>query len=93
MEVCITRSSSPAARLIRIIRITGDTQGYTGYLTEEYGAILAFNSLIDPSSSNRILYAQYARNMLMYAIIRLRWARCPALVADPMFATYNQQFF
>ena len=32
----------------------GDTQGYTGYLTEQYGAVLAFNSLIDPSPTNRI---------------------------------------
>src|ERR1039457_2108988 len=32
----------------------GDTQGYTGLLTEEWGAILAFNSLIDPNPANQI---------------------------------------
>ena len=45
----------------------GDTQGYQGILTEENAMILAFHSLIDPDSSNRIAYAQAARNMLMYA--------------------------
>src|SRR5262249_11959177 len=28
---------------------SGDTQGYSGDLTEQYGLILAFNSLIDPN--------------------------------------------
>src|ERR1051326_8416602 len=35
----------------------GDVQGYDQYVTEQYGAILAFGSLIDPSPANRILYA------------------------------------
>jgi hypothetical protein len=69
----------------------GDTQGYTGYLTEEYGAILAFNSLVEPSSSNRILYAQYARNMLMYAMNQAALGPLSgAPFRDPMFATYNR---
>lgn len=56
----------------------GDTRGYTGYLTEQYGVVLAFNSLIDPNPSARIQYAQYARNLLMYAMTRPRWDTCPA---------------
>lgn len=43
----------------------GDSNGYTGPLTEEVALVLAFNSLIDPSAANRISYAQYARNLIM----------------------------
>ena len=46
----------------------GDTQGYTGQLSEEVGFVLAFNSLIDPSAANRIKYAKYARNLLMHVM-------------------------
>lgn len=69
----------------------GDTQGYTGYLTEQYGAVLAFNSLIDPNPANRIQYAQYARNLIMYA---MNLAALGPLVGapfrDPAFPTYNR---
>ena len=69
----------------------GDTQGYTGYLTEQYGAVLAFNSLIDPNPANRILYAQYARNLLMYAMnIAALGPLAGAPFRDPMFPTYNR---
>jgi len=69
----------------------GDTQGYTGYLTEEYGAILAFNSMIDPNPANRIKYAQYARNMLMYAMNQAALGQLAnAPFRDPLFATYNR---
>jgi hypothetical protein len=69
----------------------GDTQGYTGYLTEEYGLILAFNSLIDPNPSHRITYAQYARNMLMYAMNQAALGTLSgAPFRDPLFATYNR---
>ena len=69
----------------------GDTQGYTGYLTEEYGLILAFNSLIDPNPTNRITYAQYARNMLMYAMnLAALGPLSGAPFRDPAFATYNR---
>jgi hypothetical protein len=69
----------------------GDTQGYTGLLTEEWGAILAFNSLIDPNPSNRILYAKYARNMLMYAMNQAALGiQSGAPFRDPLFATYNR---
>jgi hypothetical protein len=69
----------------------GDTQGYTGYLTEEYGVILALNSLIDPNPANRITYAQYARNMLMYAMNQAALGTLSgAPFRDPLFATYNR---
>ncbi len=32
----------------------GDTQGYSGVLSEENAMVLAFNSLIDPNPANRI---------------------------------------
>jgi hypothetical protein len=69
----------------------GDVQGYTGYLTEQYAAILAFNSLIDPDPTNRITYAQYARNMLMYAMNQAALGHLPnAPFRDPAFAIYNR---
>ena len=69
----------------------GDTQGYQGYLTEEYGIVLAFNSLIDPSPTARIQYAQYARNLLMVAMNQAALghsANTP--FRDPLFAVYNR---
>jgi hypothetical protein len=69
----------------------GDTQGYTGYLTEQYGVVLAFNSLIDPSPSARIQYAQYARNLLMYAMNLAALGHLSgAPFRDPLFAVYNR---
>lgn len=40
------------------------------YPVEAYAEFFAFHSLIDPSPSARIQYAQYARNLLMYAMDR-----------------------
>lgn len=69
----------------------GDTQGYSGELTEEIGFILAFNSLIDPSPANRIKYAQYARNLIMYAMNKAALGvLANAPFRDPMFPTYNR---
>jgi len=69
----------------------GDTQGYTGYLTEQYGIVLAFNSLIDPDPNARIQYAGYARNLLMYAMnIAALGHLSGAPFRDPMFAVYNR---
>ena len=69
----------------------GDVQGYTGYLTEQYGAVLAFHSLIDPNPSNRILYAQYTRNLLMYAMNQAALGHLAnAPFRDPAFAIYNR---
>jgi len=69
----------------------GDTQGYQGWLTEEVGFVLAFNSLIDPSPSNRATYAQYARNLLMYAMnLAAQGPLANAPFRDPQFPTYNR---
>jgi hypothetical protein len=69
----------------------GDVQGYTGLLTEQYGAILAFNSLIDPSPSARIQYAQDARNLLMVAMNQAALGHLAnAPFRDPVFAVYNR---
>jgi hypothetical protein len=69
----------------------GDTQGYTGLITEQNALILAFNSLIDPNPQNRITYAQDARNLLMYALNQA--AQGPLAGApfrDPLFCAYNR---
>ncbi len=69
----------------------GDVQGYQGYLTEQYAIVLAFNSLIDPSSTNRITYAKYARNLLMYAMNQaVLGHQANAPFRDPAFAVYNR---
>ncbi|HEV3312537.1 MAG TPA: hypothetical protein VG815_18645, partial [Chloroflexota bacterium] len=69
----------------------GDTQGYTGYLSEEYGLLLAFNSLIDPDAVSRATYAQDARNLLMYAMNHAALGHLSgAPFRDPMFAVYNR---
>ena len=69
----------------------GDTQGYAGQLTEEVGFILAFNSLIDPNANNRIKYAQYARNLIMYAMNQAALGvQSGAPFRDPLFPVYNR---
>ena len=69
----------------------GDTQGYQGWLTEDVGFILAFNSLIDPVPANRIKYAQYARNLLMYAMNQAALGvQSGAPFRDPLFPVYNR---
>lgn len=72
----------------------GDTQGYTGMLSEENALILAFHSLIDPSPANQAQYAQAARNLLMYAMNQA--AQGPlnnAPFRDPAFPIYNRGSF
>jgi hypothetical protein len=69
----------------------GDTQGYTGVLTEENAVILAFQSLIDPNPSNRIAYAQAARNLIMYAMNQAALGPLSnAPFRDPLFMNYNR---
>jgi hypothetical protein len=72
----------------------GDTQGYTGMLSEENAVILALNSLIDPSPANRAQYAQAARNLLMYAMNQAALGHANNLpFRDPSFAIYNRGSF
>jgi len=69
----------------------GDTQGYQGLITEQYALIFALHSLIDPNPANRILHAQRARNLIMYALNEA--AKGPLAGApfrDPLFVTYNR---
>jgi len=69
----------------------GDVQGYQGLLAEENALILAFNSLIDPNPANRILYAQYARNLIMYAMNQAALGQeANAPYRDPAFPVYNR---
>jgi hypothetical protein len=69
----------------------GDTQGYTGLITEDVAVVLAFDSMIDPNPKNRITYAQYARNLLMYAMNQAALGvQAGAPFRDPAFATYNR---
>jgi hypothetical protein len=69
----------------------GDTQGYVGSLTEQYGIIFAFNSLIDSNPAARIRYAQYARNLLMHAMNEANLDhKANAPFRDPLFAVYNR---
>jgi hypothetical protein len=72
----------------------GDTQGYTGVLSEENAVILALNSLIDPSLTNRAQYAQAARNLLMYAMNQAALGQANgAPFRDPSFPIYNRASF
>ncbi len=69
----------------------GDSQGYTGLLTEDDAVILAFGSLIDPNPANRSLYAGYARNLLIYALSQAALGTLTnAPFRDPSFAIYNR---
>ena len=72
----------------------GDTQGYTGILSEENAFVLAFHSLIDPSPVNRAAYAQAARNVIMYALNQAALGHANgAPFRDPLFVTYNRGSF
>lgn len=72
----------------------GDSQGYTGLLTEQYLYILALNSLIDPNPTNRAQYAQYTRNLLMYAMNQAALGVLTnAPFRDPSFPCYNRANF
>lgn len=72
----------------------GDTQGYTGMITEENAVVLALNSLINPNSSNRIVYAQEARNLLMYVMNQAVLGHAQNVpFRDPQFLTYNRGSF
>lgn len=69
----------------------GDTQGYTGYLTEEYGVLLAFDSLVDPNPNQRSKSASWARNMLMYAMNQAAKGVARGLpFRDPQLPVYNR---
>ncbi len=69
----------------------GDSQGYTGLISEQYMMVFAFNALIDPSPANRIEYAQYAHNLMMYAMNQaVLGPLSGAPFRDPTFPIYNR---
>jgi hypothetical protein len=72
----------------------GDSQGYTGLLSEQYMIVLAFNALIDPNLSARIQHAQQAHDIMMYAMneaVQGPLANTP--FRDPSFPIYNRASF
>lgn len=69
----------------------GDVQGYQLPLTEHHALVLAFNSLIDPNTTNRRTYAQMARNLIMVAMNQAALGHAAGMpFRDPMFAVYNR---
>ena len=72
----------------------GDSQGYTGLLTEQYMMVLAFDALIDPIPTNRIQYAQDAHDLMMYAINQASLGvLANAPFRDASFPIYNRAGF
>jgi hypothetical protein len=72
----------------------GDTQGYTGELSEQHALVFAFFSLIDPDPAARILHAQRARNLLIPALTEVAKGHLAgAPFRDPMFALFNRANF
>ncbi len=72
----------------------GDTQGYTGLLTEQNAIVFALFSLIDQDPNARILHAQRARNIIMMAMneaVKPHASGQP--FRDPMFALFNRANF
>ncbi len=72
----------------------GDINGYGGVLTENYVYIFGLNALIDPNPANRSQYAQYARNLIMYAMDQAVQGDLPgAPFRDPNFCIGNRANF
>lgn len=69
----------------------GDTQGYTGELSEQHALVFALFSLIDPDPNARIAHAQRARNLLVNAFTEVvKGHLSGAPFRDPMFAVFNR---
>ena len=73
----------------------GDIYGWAGAVvssdlnTEEQALTLAFFGLVDPVATNRIMYAQMARQMFMYEMNQAALGHAAGLpFRDPMFAIY-----
>ena len=72
----------------------GDSQGYTGLLSEQYMMIFALNALIDPSTTARIQYAQCAHDLMMHAMNQsVQGPLANAPFRDPSFPIYNRASF
>ncbi len=69
----------------------GDTQGYTGLITEEDAFVFALFSLIHPDTTKRPLYAQRAADLIRVAMTQVaQGTLAGAPFRDPLFATYNR---
>jgi hypothetical protein len=69
----------------------GDSQGYTGLISEQYMIIFSLNALIDPSPSARMKYAQCAHDIMMYAMNQaVQGPLANAPFRDPTFPIYNR---
>ena len=69
----------------------GDSQGYTGMITEQDAVVFALFSLIDPDVNARAIYAQRAANLLR--VVLAQAALGPLTnrpFRDPSFPTYNR---
>ena len=72
----------------------GDTQGYTGELSEQHALVFALFSLVDPDPNARILHAQRARNLLVNAFTEVVKGHASGVpFRDPMFALFNRANF
>jgi hypothetical protein len=73
---------------------SGDSQGYTGLLSEQYMLVFALNALIDPSPAARVQYAQHAHDLMMYAMnLAALGPLANAPFRDPSFPIYNRASF
>lgn len=69
----------------------GDSQGYTGLISEEDAFILALFSLIHSDSTQRAIYAQRAASLIRVAMTEAaKGTMAGAPFRDPGFATYNR---
>lgn len=69
----------------------GDTQGYTGELSEQHALVFALFSLIDSDPNARIQHAQRARNLLVNAFTEVvKGHATGAPFRDPMFSLFNR---
>lgn len=69
----------------------GDSQGYTGLISEEDAFILALFSLIHSNGNQRAIYAQRAANLIRVAMTQAaQGTLAGAPFRDTDFATYNR---
>ena len=69
----------------------GDSQGYTGLITEEDAIAFALFALVDPDINARAMYAQRAAALIRVAMTQAALGPLAgAPFRDPGFATYNR---
>jgi hypothetical protein len=69
----------------------GDIQGYGGEISEQHALVFALFARIDPDPNARILHAQRARNLIVYALNEVTKGHLAgAPFRDPIFALFNR---